>query len=160
MRHAYLLILPVIAVVLASGCTIPGLGGAVAGGKGIVIEAFEPDFSQIYSTESAQLQLKVRNTGTVDGVIKKVELTGIDWSRGGECTPAIKGKLLPAVPDKGITGETRNCMWVVTPKADDVPNDLSVTFYPVARVTYDYTTSTVKSITFGSTSELRSIQDR
>ena len=165
MRLNYILILPVIAVVIASGCTIPGMGG-VTGGKGIIIESFEPDFSQIYSTESVQFSLKLRNAGTVDGVVKDIQTTGVDWAQGGfggmggGICESAKGKMLPAVPDKGITGETKSCTWTLSPKADEVPDGLSVTFYPVARVTYHYSTSTAKSITFGTSSELRSIQDR
>lgn len=147
------------AAILVSGCTLPG--GSVTGGKGIIIESFEPDFPQIYSTESVQLSLKIRNAGTVDGIVNDVQLTGVDWTKDGAGTcESMKGKLLPAVPDKGITGETKNCIWVAKPKQNDVPNGLSVTFYPVARVIYSYTTSTVKSVTLGTSSELRSIQDR
>jgi hypothetical protein len=68
--------------------------------------------------------------------------------------------MLPAVPDKGISGETKNCVWTVKPKQSEVPNGLSVTFYPTARVTYRYSTSTAQSITIGTSQELRSLQDR
>jgi hypothetical protein len=175
MRYSALLVLAVIAVVAASGCTVPGLGtisipgfgggSTVSAGSGIKIESFEPDFQQIYSTESVQLGLKLRNTGTVDGSVEKVELTGIDWTGAtnggstGTCG-SLKGKMLPAVPDKGITGETKSCTWTVKPKQDEVPDGLSMTYYPTARVTYRYSTSIAKSITVGSSQELRSLQDR
>ncbi len=164
MRMNYLLVLPVVlAVVSASGCT---LLGSSAAGKGIIIESFTPDFPQIYSTESVQLSIKIRNAGTVDGVLESVQITGVDWEGSGvgayggtgSCC-SMAGKMLPAVPDNGITGETRSCTVELKPNADEVPDGLSVTFYPVARVIYRYSTSTAKSITLGTTDELRRIAD-
>lgn len=162
--HCLLVLLFAAVVITASGCTLPG-GAPLAAGKGIVIESFVPDFSQIYSTESVQLSIKLRNAGTVDGVLKGVQITGVDWEvvggaygSAGTCGK-IAGKMLPAVPDRGITGETRSCTIELKPKADEVPDMLSVTFYPVARVTYRYSTSTTKSITLGAREELRRIAD-
>jgi len=167
MRLHYLLVLPVMAVVLASGCTIPGMGTAIAGGKGIVVESFEPDFNQIYSTESVQLSLKLRNAGSVDGELKSIQITGVDWSGQndfggstgtGSCSK-IYGKMLPAVPSKGMTGETKSCTIELKPRQGEVLDGLSVTFYPVARVMYHYSTSTAKSITMGTSQELRAVMN-
>jgi hypothetical protein len=153
----YFLVLPVLAAILVSGCTLQG--GQITAGKGIVIENFEPDFSQIYSTESVQLALKVKNLGAVNGEVKKVELTGADWEGNQQCTPDITGGFLPAVPSEGITGETKTCTWEMKPKENEIPAGLSMTYHLIARVTYGYTTSTVKSITIGTSDELRNLQN-
>ena len=170
-RRILLLLLPLAVVMLSSGCTIPGMSTTSATG-GVSIEAFEADFSQIYSGEPVQFRLNIRNTGSVDATIKSIVLTGIDtqggfgtstaWSQGSgnTCDNQIPSgtKLLPANSAMGTSGQEKNCYWEY--KAPNIETGLSITYSPSVRVTYEYSTSTVKSITVGSTSEIRSLMDR
>jgi len=153
-----LAIFAVITVVIASGCT--GIPTAVSGG-GVSIEAFEPDFPQIYTDESVQFRIKIRNTGTTDATDVKLQIFGADWETpGGTCKQEAQRKLLAANPQKGIEGETFNCYWSLKPKGDSIPEGMVMTYYPTARVTYKYSTTTIKSVTIGNVDELRAVQDR
>ena len=58
-----LALLPVLAVIFVSGCVTTGGTGAVATGPGVVIQGWEPDFTQVFSEEPVTLQLKVQNQG-------------------------------------------------------------------------------------------------
>ena len=68
-------ILLVILVILFSGC----VSGGTLLGEGIVIEAFEPDFPQVFTGEQVQLTLQIRNAGTADARELSLSLSGADW---------------------------------------------------------------------------------
>ena len=72
----FLLILPVVAVVIASGCFGPST--TTGTGPGVSILEFKPDFTQLYSNEKVKLQLKVQNIGETKAESVRAEITGID----------------------------------------------------------------------------------
>ncbi len=153
MRIAFL---AVISIILVSGC----IGSASVSGGGVVIEAFEPDFPQIYTGETVQFRIKMRNTGTVDATELKMEIFGAEWIEKAEGCNQKPGKLIAASPDKGTQGETFNCYWTLKAEKGLLPEGMIMTYYPIARVTYKYSSTAIKSVTIGTTDELRAIQDR
>jgi hypothetical protein len=58
---------------------------------------------------------------------------------------------------RGTSGGSHICTW--TYKAPPIPKGFTITYTPTARVFYSYNSGVVKLITFGSSSELRTIQD-
>ncbi len=145
-------LLLLLAVIPVSGC----IGGQqITGGPGLVIEAFEPDFPQIYDGESVQLRALIRNRGSMRAGEIKAKISGADWIAGTECTET---ELLPAVPENGIEGEVKTCQWNIKSNTN-LPEGVSMTYYPILNVYYIYSTSTVKSITIGSADDIRRIQN-
>ena len=164
-------ILLLVLVVCASGCT-----NTKTAGKGVIIEAFEPDHPEIYSGEPVVFRLLVRNTGSVEARNVHAELLGIDedWCCKPAGTPEEKGRWLNreklpneeecryngegfslAAPDPsmGTSGGTHTCTWSY--RAPTIERGFSLTYRPTARVFYTYSTTTTKLITFGSSAELR-----
>lgn len=164
MNKAMLALLPLALVILVSGCTAPGF--TTAGGAGVVIEAFDPDFSQIYSTEKVQLQLQVRNTGSVDANVVEANVLGIDktlWtlvSSESTCSEGtIAEELLAPDPARGTGGGQKSCIFTYeVPK--NIPEGLSMTFNPTVRVGYEYDSQIVKSLTLLSGEEARRLQQQ
>lgn len=180
-RIKYLALLPIVLVILVSGCTMP-IGPTPTGSGGVVIEAFEPDLqvSEIYSGEPITFQLKFRNTGSVKAENVFAELFGLDedwccesvglpgegpWRNNEKlpneekCRYTSEGfPMLPPDPAAGTSGETFVCSWSY--RAPDIPRNLpSVGYRPMARLFYTYHTTSSNSITFGSHQDIRGIQD-
>ncbi len=164
-RYPFLfaLLLPAL---LVSGCVapIPGVTTGTVSGAGVTIEAFEPDFKQIYTGEPVQLQLKVKNTGSVDATDVNVEIFGIEWGDPEEGTTCplsdskgkIADKLIAPDPARGTAGGSQTCIF--TYKGGQVPEGLTLTFNPSVRVRYQYSSETVKTITLLPIAEARRIE--
>lgn len=146
-----------------SGCVVPS---GTSGGSGVIIENFEVDFPRVYAGEKFQLQMKIRNTGSVDALNVYPKLYNIQTTLQGSkfdvsceetCTTGVN--LLAPDPERGTEGESRTCIWnCQAPK--EIPKGLSVTFNPSVRLYYWYGTNTIKSINIASQDELRSLQSR
>lgn len=152
------IILPLVFVLLVSGCTQGGSG--ITTGNGVVIEAFEPDFRQIYSKEPVQLQIKVKNTGSVDAENIDVILLNLDdkeWGTAVLTGITSKSKLLAPDQDRGTQGGSSSGFWSLT--APELPKGLSTTYNPVARVSYKTRSTTIKSITLVPQAEARRLQN-
>jgi hypothetical protein len=166
-------ILPLI-IMLFSGCT----SITTASGKGVMVKEFAPDFSEIYSGEPVTFRLLLKNEGSVEAKGAHAELLGLDedWcSSTGGCRSSGGGRLekLPNEPEcqyegggfsmpapnplMGTAGGTQICTW--TYSAPVLDKGFTITYMPVARVFYSYKSAVTKLITFGSTSELRRMQD-
>lgn len=157
---ALVLLLPVVAVLLISGCTVPGLTPVTPTGTGVTIDAFEPDFSDVFSREPVQLQLKVSNTGSVDASDVKPSIQGIgttDWDVNLISSGCGSFGLLAPDPARGTSGGTKTCIWSL--KAPSVPKGLSTTYNPQVRLDYAYESTTVKSITLLPLAEARRLQN-
>ncbi len=155
-----LLILILAAVVVISGC-VGGGGGSSAGGAGVIIEAFEPDFPEVFTGEQGELRLKIRNAGSVDATDVEVLIVGVDDTffpqsaqRGDTFQQLIAGDTA-----RGTSGETQTTSFPFKVDHATVPAGLTVPYTPIARLLYTYHTTTVKSITFLSSYEMRSLQD-
>lgn len=158
-----LLVLSVILAISISGCTI--FDGQMTPGNGVVVENFEPDFPRVYADESFKLQMKIRNTGSVDALNVYPKLYNIGSSTGeisdleisceGSCDADTR--LLAPDPERGTTGESKTCMWDCYAPVN-IPKGLTATFNPSVRLYYIYATHTIKSITLVSQNELRSLQ--
>ncbi len=169
-------VIPIMAILLVSGCTNIT---TTTGGKGVSVKEFAPDFSEIYSGEPVTFRLLVKNEGSVDTMGAHAELLGLDedWCGNGEnsCGASYGGRLekLPNEPEcqyegegfsmlapdplKGTSGSSHTCTWSY--KAPLLDKGFAITYTPVARVFYPYKSAVTKQITFGSSSELRRIQD-
>ncbi|UCD07099.1 MAG: hypothetical protein JSW41_04690 [Candidatus Aenigmatarchaeota archaeon] len=173
-----LAIFSILFIILVSGCIFPSQPQS----GGVVIEAFTTDIQvpEIYSGEPISFQLKFRNTGSLTAENVFAELFGLDESwccdmvgipgegpwlnneklpNEDECRYTGQGtSLLPPDPDAGTSGESQICTWSY--KAPQIPENLpSVPYTVAARLFYTYKTTLVKSITFGSHQDLRTIQN-
>lgn len=177
-----LLVLPALAMLLISGCTT----GGTLSGKGVAVKEFAPEFTEIYSGEPVTFRLLMKNEGSVDAKDMHAELLGLDEDWCGESSTTTLTKcerstgqrlerlpnepecsyksglgggfsLLAPDPQRGTSGSSHICTW--TYKAPPIQKGFSITYTPTARVFYTYKSGVVKLITFGSSRELRTIQD-
>jgi hypothetical protein len=158
--------LSIILTILVSGCI--GTQTSVTTGNGIIIEEFEPEFSQVYSEEPVYFRLKMKNIGSVKAESVHAELLGIDkdWNQGEEMLPIEKEcqhtgegfSLLPPTPDIGVEGESHVCTWKYT--APTLPQGLSMTYAPTARVFYKYNSEVIKSITIVPRAQWKILKDQ
>ncbi len=150
---AILLILPML-VLLASGCTIPGLsGGTSISGSGVVITQFASSLSALESGDEVNLHLEVQNMGGVIGDVA-AQLIGIypgDW--GMPNTEYFIGELLPADAEMGTEGQLGIADWYL--RAPDLQRGDIRTYNPIARVFYSYETRVTKPITFLTSEETK-----
>ena len=178
----FILLLPIFALVLISGCVIPSginpFDSNTPAGTGVVIEDFSPDFQTVYSGEEVKFTLKVKNTGSVKAEDGFAELLGLDqiWIRGENPLAQVnKGNevfpdetrcrytdkkitLLPEEPEAGITGGEDTCTWRYI--APPVLTGLSVNSKPRVRFYYTYKSSTIKTVTLVPREELKAIHDQ
>ncbi len=178
-----LIALPFLAVLLISGCTWPGT--TTTGGSGVVVKEFAPEFTSIYAGEPVTFRMLIKNEGSVDAINGFADLLGLDedWcaSQTGagikSCDPSsgtnrpeklpnedacqytnTNGfKLLAPDTQRGTQGGTQICTW--TYKAPSIEKGFTIVYTPTVRTFYTYKSGVVKLITFGSSSELRTIQD-
>lgn len=153
-----LLILPLMLIVFVSGCTT--ITPIINSGTGLVITDFEPEFPEVYSTERIKFTTRIQNTGSLPALNIQEEIVGIeDWDLVSvdqlECEHGFG--LIPADSVTGTVGETKLCSWTYI--APNVPDRLSVTYKPVARVYYNYLSNTVSSVSIVPRNELRRLQN-
>ena len=152
----------IVMIVTISGCIT--FGGVKTTSQGVIIENFEVDFPKVYAEEKFQLQMKIRNMGSVDAGNVYPKLYNTETSVQGNklqisCDETCQGgiTLLAPDPDMAIEGESKTCIWDCKAPSN-IPKGLSVTFNPSVRLYYFYETHTTKSITIASQNELRSLQ--
>jgi hypothetical protein len=152
MNNTIILLILSTLIILTSGCTTVGTG------NGIIIEVFEPDFTSVFIDEPVSFQVKIRNSGSVDSEKGEIKIMGLDKNKWGSEKSEEMGALLGADPVYGTDGETWTHIFKYD-KAPEVPQGISVTYQPTARLTYEYTSNTIKSITVASQNELRNTQN-
>jgi len=157
MARMLLLIAPLAAVVLVSGCT----GGGTTGlGNGLEILNFAPDFPEgVYSGDTVKLQLRVQNQGEVTARDVEVELANIDTNEWGTFgllgfTESL-GDLLPYDPTTNTPGAIKTNEWRL--QAPELAKGTMFTYEPMVKVAYDYKTVATKPITLVDEDELRRI---
>jgi hypothetical protein len=142
------LLITIIPIIILSGCI------GTTSNKGVVIESFGTDFKEAYSGEDVEFHLKLINQGESPAYLTEVALMGLAegserWTYISNTCTGLAGKALQP-------GTSFNCVWKLS--APELPKGLTMQYNPFARVSYTYTTSTIKSITFGSISELRRVE--
>ena len=146
--------LPLVAVILVSGCVG---GGSISGGNGVIILDFKPDFTNVYSQDSAKLQLRVQNQGqvmarNVDATIANLDST--EWNFNNLFSDNL-GDLLPYDSITNTPGAIKTKEWGL--EAPDLPKGTTYTYEPIIKVSYDYKTTATKPITIVDEDELRRI---
>lgn len=145
-----------ILIVSVSGCTIPG--PSMGGGGGVVITDFAPEFSDYYLGEPVSFRLRIKNTGSSDARNVVAEVLNLEGWEQVVTTDCRISEMLAPNPDMGTSGEIKICTFKFK-APNDLPQGLSFTYNPIVRLTYEYESATVKSITIASQSELRRLQD-
>lgn len=175
LSNPILLVLLLLAVLLVSGCTT----GQTTAGNGVAVKEFAPEFSEIYAGEPVNFRLLLKNEGSVEADNVHAELLGLDedWcSSGATQCDLSEGNRMEKLPNeaecryqgdgfnmlapdlqRGTSGSSHICTW--TYKAPPIPQGFTISYTPAVRVFYTYTSGVIKLINFGSSSELRTIQD-
>lgn len=159
-KSGILLILPMVAVVLISGCV--QWGGTVAAGDGVVIWGFEPDIlGTYYSGDSVKLQLRIQNMGEVRATQVEAELAGIDvteWAAFGATFYKNIADMTPYDSETNTPGAEKIVIWNL--EAPELAKGIDITYEPIVKVSYDYKTIAQKPITIVAEDELRRIQQQ
>ncbi len=153
-----IIFLSLFVILAVSGCTsMPFLGGGMLTGNGLVIEEFKTDFSDVNAGEPFKIMLKIRNKGSSLARNVMVDLSNSDELQCmGDCS--FYTPLSPPDPESGTDGESRTCIWNCR-APHDIPYGMSVTYNPGVRITYQYTSDIVRTITLASQDEVRNLQD-
>lgn len=125
MLRKALIPLSLLAIVILSGCDIPGGGGGIiAGTNGIIIRDFGFDYSPIYAEETTGLTLTLQNVGGEEGTLQEITIFGVDapaatpgnltwgYGTGDTFTLTPTDVLLPPDPTTGFEGEEYYQEWV------------------------------------------------
>ncbi len=156
------------AVVFFSGCTMPGQQVSTVGKggiKGVVINEFSPDVSEIYSGDSVMFTAMVENIGEETARNVKLKLFGLgtdwegsdnlDWDDFVDWDGKIKeiGTLGRSEPEENIPGDTGDAQWEVKS-----PDNLRVdnTYTAAVRLYYQYSTTGLANIKVYNNDYLRS----
>jgi hypothetical protein len=123
-------------------------------------------------------RLLMQNQGSVDAKNVHAELLGLDedWCNPGQQCQTSQGNRQEKLPNeeecryggngfnmlapdaqRGTSGASHICTW--TYKAPPIQKGFTITYTPIARTFYSYSGGVTKLITFGSSNELRRIQD-
>lgn len=150
-----MLILPILAIVLISGCLGPS--DKATPGAGVVINAFDSDFDTVDSGQRVSFDVRVENTGRrpAENVIAKI--SGIDpalWQLSPSAAPL--GRLVPVDIEQNTPGGAKTARFKGV--AQNLQRGSEFTFHPRALVEYDYTTKIVKSIELVDLDELRRLK--
>lgn len=144
------LILPILLVILVSGCT----GQPTVTGNGVVIDSFITDFPQVFSGEPTRFYVKIKNTGSSDAEDITVIMVGLDEWGGGTQECDIE-RLIAPNPTYGTLGGEKICTFTYNAP----PVSQSIPYQATTRLTYFYRSTVVKTVVIASQGELRRIQD-
>ena len=151
-----ILLLPILAVVVVSGCTG---GGGVGTGNGIVVEEFEPTLSEVWSNQETGLILKIENRGEAKAEDIHAQLFGINPDEWDADEEMDLDDVLGVDSVNNVPGGTRQVQWTGM-RAPELTAGQTFTYIPKVRVSYDYATSAIKPITIVDMDEMiRLIQE-
>jgi len=137
--------------------------------NGVEIETLSADFTNLFSGEAVTFRMYVRNTGSANTPEVFAELLGIDQQWGpdpGQEVPPNEDEcrwsgshfsLIAPELANNIPGEAHMCTWDYI--APDLPEGQSINYEVTGRVFYEYTSSTLTTITIGTYDELVQIQN-
>lgn len=154
------ILIPILAIVLVSGCTIPGLEnlsvGQTAGtaGNGLEITSFTADPSTVFSGSSVRLIMEVENQGgtTVENDKDMVYLTGSNFDSWGGTTYTHFDKTMKSSDVvRDIPADTKRFSWSVRAPTLTAGQTRTDTF--IGRVYHDYQTSANGNVWVYSESE-------
>lgn len=144
-------LLSLVAVLLVSGCTTLPF---VLSGNGVAIEAFESDFSDVFSGEQVDFTVKIKNIGSQLAKGGKIAFLGLeDWTSSFQRTCTFDALIAPTPSTEG-----QSFLCSIQFIAPEVPDLVSVTYHPSARVAYTYSTTTLQHITIASQEEALKIE--
>ncbi|MBN2330810.1 MAG: hypothetical protein JXC85_03270 [Candidatus Aenigmarchaeota archaeon] len=155
------ILLLITAIVLSSGCVIPGFGITPVTGNGVIITEWKPDFPKVYSGEKVTFYANVNNAGSFDAMNVHFQLFDLDgWDEiepvGFDCQSSGTS-LLAANPQYGTRGEEKTCSW--TAVSPSIERGLHMVYSPKVMVCYDYlSTATLRTPSI-SRAELKRLQD-
>lgn len=147
------LVLPILLVVLVSGCVGFG-GGGVTYGNGVIILNWEPDFPSIESGDNVRLYLRVQNQGGAEAKDVRARITGIDVREWGTTDEEEDlDDITKPDPTYGTSGGIKEAH--LNLEAPELAEGITQTYHPIVRVYYEYTTAVAKPIMLVSEDELR-----
>lgn len=157
------LILPIAAIIIVSGCT--GTGTGIATGPGVAILDWAPDHASVESRDEVQLRLQIQNQGgeqadNVRALITVISFGDDEWIIGGmqpQPSQSLSEYLISPNPRYGTDGEKTEYIWYLN--APKLPEGITQTYSPRVRVFYNYMTTAVKPITIVNDDELRHLAD-
>ncbi|NOX71870.1 MAG: hypothetical protein GXO64_04205 [Candidatus Micrarchaeota archaeon] len=135
---------------------------------GISIVSFTTETPVLLPNEEGVFEVKMKNVGSVRSTRGFAELLGLDqsWSRTGkeilpnedDCKYTNGGRisLLPQDDNTGALGGEYVCTWNY--KAPDLSLG-EIEFKPIARVYYNYSTTSISSVTIVPKEEMRSFME-
>lgn len=150
-------LLSVLAIVGIAGCTTP-TGGA---GPGVVILAWEPELTEVFSNEDVDFLLRIQNQGESRARNVEAEITNIDLNEwGGFFQQNVQlGDMIAADPVTNTPGEVATHQFTDL-QAPSLVRGADFTYQPAVRVAYDYTTNARKPITIVDNDELIRIKQQ
>ena len=156
MRKNITFILPLILIILASGCV-----STQTGGNGVDIIDFKTDFNEVSPGEQADFYLYTQNLGSVRAENLFAEILGLDntWkfkSQENCGTDGQRFSLMPPRPFYNTPGQEHLCKWsYYAPET----SGLTSTYEPIARLYYDYETTANIGVMLFSREEMIRLQN-
>jgi len=144
-----LTVLLVVSSVVVSGCINPTTGTNFDSGVNII--NFEPEMQSVYSDESVNFQMKIKNLGSFQAE-GKANLELSEWTCRGAGSASESFSLIPPYPDRGTEGEEKVFLWSC--QAPKIPEGMSIPYEARVEVEYPYKTISSRTITILPTSEL------
>lgn len=156
MKKALVLVL-VAAVMFSSGCLegILGKGETIGTGYGVIVETYEPDFSDIETGDNFDLYFEVQNNGGSDATSTNAHL--YDWHETGK----VLGIGTLSAPDElaGLPGDIYDGVFDVTAPSD-LPEGVVYTYTPKVRLMYKYKTTASTIIPALKKDEYKRLKER
>ncbi len=158
--HHGLRLAPVLAsfllVFMVSGC----IGQqSVPTGSGVAILDFGPEIDSVYSGESVNFHLRVKNTGSFEPTGLKARIDLSEWT--GDCTTRKESgtfSLIAPDPERGTGGEETVISWKCT-APPNIDEGMHIPYEARAEVEYGYRTVSSKSVTLLPTYELVALKN-
>ena len=164
-----LAIIGIILAIVISGCTSDG-GGTTSAGGSVVIKSFSADETSLRGNDKATLSAEIVNSGDSRATAVRIQLLELDLACiAPTCDSTTtqwglqNGKVSDTVSDLRVsqTGEEaipKQYNWRV--QAPMLPANLEQDYQAIARVSFAYSTTTLKQIKLVTYEEYQRLKDR
>lgn len=168
--RSYIVMALLASVVIASGCAGSDTESdyEVSQTKGVVIESFSADPSEVFEGQPVRMRMQVQNIGEREASELKATISnppGLETGENGERSwggpsgdivrPQTTGSatLRPPSPDTERAGQKRNLRWSLT--APELSEGVSIPYTFDARLGYRYSTKGITNIEIMDSEEFR-----